>query len=114
MNEQILYDLVAKKKASLWSSIEDTIEELPEVIERLRGVNMIEDAEELLCIVVEKLGSAQTFLMESGLRISALEDIKTKVVDSLPDHQIKLADNAIEDLSSDKRAGLLNSDGTYR
>lgn len=114
MNEQVVYDLVAKKRASLWSSIEDNIEELPGVIEELRHANRIEDVEELLCIVVEKLGSAQTFLMESGVSISALENLKGKVVESLPDRQTEFGDNAIDDLSSDKRPGLLNSYGTCR
>jgi hypothetical protein len=112
MNEQVVYDLVAKKKASLWSSIEDTIEELPGVIEEFRHANKVEDVEELLCIVVEKLGSAQTFLMESGIRISVLEDIKKKVVESLPNHQSVLLERDIEPVFTDESGDSLKKEGT--
>jgi len=112
MNEQVIYDLVAEKRAQLWSSIEDSIEELPGVIEELRHANRIEDIEELLCIVVEKLGSAHTFLMESGIRISSLEDIKTKVVESLPDHQSLLLERDVEPVFTDESGDSLKKEGT--
>jgi len=92
MKEQTVYDLIDQKKAELWSSIEDSINEIPSIVSRLEIVRESEDVEELLCVLFEKLEVSLSYIKETSIGIAALEDIKKRVEKSLPDSQNTLID----------------------
>ena len=92
MNERLLYDIIAEKKAQLWSSIEDSINEIPDIVAELKTATSEKDTEELLCVSFEKFGSSCEYIKESAIAIAALEDIEGKVKRKLPDTQVKLSD----------------------
>ena len=85
MKEQVVYDLINQKKAELWSSVEDSIDEIPAIVSKLEIARESEDVEELLCILFEKLEVSSGYIKETSIKIAALEDIKKNVEKSLPD-----------------------------